>query len=118
MKKLARGFLVALFFGGASAHAIARDFVVGFSVLSASAAQLWVAQDAGIFDKHGLKVKPIFVQGGTRTTQALLAGDLDVAYVTTAGGTGTAEGGPEGTLYRITGLGVRGQPEHLSRIMV
>jgi len=44
--------------------------------------------------------------------------DLDVAYVTTAGGTGTAEGGPEGTLYRITGLGVRGQPEHLSRIMV
>ena len=42
--------------------------------------------------------------------------DLDVAYVTTAGGTGTAEGGPEGTLYRITGLGVRGQPEHLSRV--
>jgi len=42
--------------------------------------------------------------------------DLDVAYVTTAGGTGTHEGGPEGTLYRITGLGVQGQPEHLSRI--
>jgi sugar lactone lactonase YvrE len=42
--------------------------------------------------------------------------DLDVAYVTTAGGTGTSEGGPEGTLYRITGLGVVGQPEHLSRI--
>ena len=44
--------------------------------------------------------------------------NLDVAYVTTAGGTGTAEGGPEGTLYRITGLGVTGQPEHLSRIWV
>jgi D-xylonolactonase len=44
--------------------------------------------------------------------------DLDVAYVTTAGGTGTAEGGPEGTLYRITGLGVQGQPEHLSRVLV
>jgi D-xylono/L-arabinono-1,4-lactonase len=41
---------------------------------------------------------------------------LDVAYVTTAGGTGTTEGGPEGTLYRITGLGVVGQPEHLSRV--
>jgi D-xylono/L-arabinono-1,4-lactonase len=44
--------------------------------------------------------------------------DLDVAYVTTAGGTGTAAGGAEGTLYRITGLGVRGQAEHLSRVMV
>ena len=43
---------------------------------------------------------------------------LDVAYVTTAGGTGTAEGGPEGTLYRITGLGVVGQPEHLSRVLL
>jgi D-xylono/L-arabinono-1,4-lactonase len=44
--------------------------------------------------------------------------DLDVAYVTTAGGTGTGEGGPEGTLYRITGLETRGQPEHLSRILL
>lgn len=44
--------------------------------------------------------------------------NLDVAYVTTAGGTGTSEGGPEGTLYRITGLGVRGQPEQLSRILL
>jgi sugar lactone lactonase YvrE len=43
---------------------------------------------------------------------------LDVAYVTTAGGTGTAEGGAEGTLYRITGLGVRGQSEHLSRVLI
>ena len=42
--------------------------------------------------------------------------NLDVAYVTTAGGTGTAQGGPEGTLYRITGLGVRGQPEYVSRV--
>ena len=59
MKKLARFLLVAIFFGSASAQAIARDFVVGYSVLSASAAQLRVAHDAGIFDKHGLKVKPI-----------------------------------------------------------
>ena len=41
---------------------------------------------------------------------------LDVAYLTTAGGTGSAEGGPEGTLYRIAGLGAVGQAEHLSRV--
>src|SRR4051812_7175096 len=43
---------------------------------------------------------------------------LDVAYVTTAGGSGTAVGGPEGTLYRVSGLGVHGQAEHLSRVLV
>ena len=102
MKKLARVFLVALFFGGASAHAIARDFVVGFSVLSASAAQLWVAHDAGIFNKHGLNVKPIFVQGGTRTTQALLAGDLDVAYVAPPGIISAVAGGAHAVASAIS----------------
>jgi NitT/TauT family transport system substrate-binding protein len=102
MKKLARFLLVAIFFGSAAAQAIARDFVVGYSVLSASAAQLWVAHDAGIFDKHGLKVKPIFVQGGTRTTQALLAGDLDVAYVAPPGIISAVAGGAQ--LVFVTGI--------------
>ncbi len=43
--------------------------------------------------------------------------NLDIAYVTTAGGSGTAEGGPEGTLYRIAGL-AQGRPEFLSRILL
>ena len=102
MKKFARFLAVVLFFGGATAQAIARDFVVGYSVLSASAAQLWVAHDTGIFDKHGLKVKPIFVQGGTRTTQALLAGDLDVAYVAPPGIISAVAGGAQ--LVFVTGI--------------
>jgi D-xylonolactonase len=44
--------------------------------------------------------------------------ELNVAYVTTAGGSGTDQGGPEGTVYRISGLEARGQPEHLSRIFL
>jgi len=43
--------------------------------------------------------------------------NLEDAYITTAGGTGTAEGGREGTLYRIAGLS-RGQPEQLSQILL
>lgn len=81
MNKIAKFFIAVLLLSVTSAPVSARDLVVGYSVLSASAAQLWVAHEAGIFEKHGLKVNPIFVQGGTRTTQALLAGDLDVAYV-------------------------------------
>jgi NitT/TauT family transport system substrate-binding protein len=81
MKKSNQFLVVVLFFVATSSQSFARDLVVGYSVLSTSMAQLWTTHDAGIFDKHGLKVKPVFVQGGTRTTQALLAGDLDIAYV-------------------------------------
>jgi NitT/TauT family transport system substrate-binding protein len=102
MKKLIQVLVVALLFGGTLAHAIARDLVVGYSVLSASVAQLWVTQDAGIFDKHGLKVKPIFVQGGTRTTQALLSGDLDIAYVASPGIISAVAGGAQ--LVFLTGI--------------
>jgi D-xylono/L-arabinono-1,4-lactonase len=42
--------------------------------------------------------------------------NLDEAYVTTAGGTGAAGGGAEGTLFRVRGLGAVGQAEHYSKI--
>lgn len=102
MKKLTQFLAVALFFCGTSVQAFAQDLVVGYSVLSASASQLWVAHDAGIFDKHGLKVKPIFVQGGTRTTQALLAGDLDIAYVASPAIISAVAGGAQ--LVFVTGI--------------
>lgn len=44
--------------------------------------------------------------------------NLDEAFVTTAGGTGEAEGGPEGTLFRLMGLGTTGQGTHRSRILL
>lgn len=104
MKKLI-SFLWIILFVSISANsgpATARDLVVGYSVLSASAAQLWVAHDAGIFEKHGLTVKPIFVQGGTRTTQALLSGDLDIAYVASPAVISAVAGGAK--LVFVTGI--------------
>ncbi|MBI2370040.1 MAG: ABC transporter substrate-binding protein [Deltaproteobacteria bacterium] len=59
----------------------AQELVVGYNVIAATVAQLWVTHGAGVFQRHGLKVNLVFVQGGTRTTQALLAGDLAVAHV-------------------------------------
>lgn len=81
MTKIARLVVAVLSLNVLSVPVSARDLVVGYSVLATSVAQLWVTLDAGVFERHGLKVKPVFVQGGTRTTQALIAGDLDVAYV-------------------------------------
>lgn len=102
MTRMPRVLFGVLVFAAIVTPASARDFVVGYSVLSASAAQLWIAHGVGIFDKHGLKVNPIFVQGGTRTTQALLAGDLDVAYVGTPGIISAVANGAQ--LVFITGM--------------
>lgn len=54
----------------------------------------------------------------TRVSSVAFGGpELDVAYVTTAGGNAKDSPGADGTLYRVTGVG-RGQPEFRSRILI
>src|SRR5919106_548184 len=45
----------------------------------ASSAAYWVANDAGLFKKHGLDVDMLFINGSTRSVQSLVAGDLNFA---------------------------------------
>ncbi len=42
------------------------------------AAPLYVAQDAGIFRKHGFNLEMIFIAGGSLSTQALIGGSLEL----------------------------------------
>jgi NitT/TauT family transport system substrate-binding protein len=42
------------------------------------AAPLYVAQDAGIFRKHGFKLEMVFIAGGSLSTQALIGKSLDL----------------------------------------
>ena len=42
------------------------------------AAPLYVAQDAGIFRKHGFTLEMIFIAGGSLSTQALIGKSLDL----------------------------------------
>ena len=44
-----------------------------------SSAPYWIAKEAGIFNKHGLDMELIFINGSTRGIQSLIAGDLDFA---------------------------------------
>ncbi|MGH7854053.1 MAG: ABC transporter substrate-binding protein, partial [Candidatus Binatia bacterium] len=37
---------------------------------------VWVAKDAGYFQKNGLNVEPVQVRGGSLITLAILTGDL------------------------------------------
>jgi NitT/TauT family transport system substrate-binding protein len=51
--------------------------VVWFTV-GGQSAPLWVAQDAGIFQKHGLNVELVFIEGGTTAVQATVANEVQL----------------------------------------
>src|SRR5262245_14664606 len=53
----------------------------GVSTLSPNLWIPWLAKEAKIFDKHGLEVETILLNGSGRTSQALLSGSLFAASV-------------------------------------
>lgn len=75
--------LVALFgLSGAtwaSAQLRGEKLRVIYSAIGSSQSPLWIAQEAGIFKKHGLDVELLYVAGGSRAAQVVLAGEAPVA---------------------------------------
>ena len=67
MRSLARMiFALGLSLGAAqSALAQLTKISVGYSAISGDALPAWLAKDAGIFEKNGLDVQPVFFTGGT-----------------------------------------------------
>ena len=58
-----------------------KKVVIGYSGISPSQAPAWVAYDQGFFRKYGLDVDLIFIEGGSRTVQTLISGDVIAAQV-------------------------------------
>ncbi len=57
---------------------------IGMGAFSPTNSAIWVAEERGLFKKHGLEVEAIYIGGGAaRSVNALLAGDIQFA---TAGG--------------------------------
>lgn len=52
-----------------------REIKVGYP-LGGSSSYFWVAYRSGAFEKHGLKLEPIYIRGGLMGIQAALSGDL------------------------------------------
>src|SRR6516164_8498760 len=52
-----------------------RELKVGYP-LGGSASYFWVAYRSGSFEKHGLKLEPIYIRGGLMGIQAALSGEL------------------------------------------
>lgn len=70
--------LVSFFFIHA-VHAETKRIAAGYSAISATQTGFYLAKDAGIFEKHGLYVDPVYVAGATRIQQAIIAGEFALA---------------------------------------
>ena len=62
-----------------SAHAQTKRIAAGYSAISATQTGFYLAKDMMIFEKYGLYVDPVYVAGGSRMAQAIVAGEFALA---------------------------------------
>src|SRR5690349_5901775 len=69
-------------FAATSRIAAAADKVnFAYSAIAGAQAIPWITKEAGLFEKHGIDLQMIYIDGGPRAAQALLAGDVPIAQV-------------------------------------
>jgi NitT/TauT family transport system substrate-binding protein len=66
---------------GLAAAAPLEKLTIGWSAVAGSQAPFWITKEAGLFEKNGLDVIMIYLDGGSRATQAMMSGDLPIAQV-------------------------------------
>ncbi|MEK7340746.1 MAG: ABC transporter substrate-binding protein [Candidatus Binatota bacterium] len=76
--KLTRRLLILLFLL-APGLLHAQKIMLAHVAINPGQGLLWVARDAGLLTKYGLTADVVLIPGSPRTTQALIAGDLDYA---------------------------------------
>ena len=62
----------------ATLHAQTKRIPVAYSAVSASQSSFYLTKEAGLFEKHGLYVDPVYVASGTKVAQAVIAGEFPV----------------------------------------
>jgi NitT/TauT family transport system substrate-binding protein len=76
--------IALIFLAATAAAARAADQVLTTyqSVTIGSSTPLWIAKEAGFFERQGLDVKIVFVEGSPRTMQTLIAGEAQIVEST------------------------------------
>lgn len=73
--------VVALALLGFGAKAFAQSIKVGYAALVAGQVAVWIAKDGGYLAKRGIDAELIYIPA-TTATQALIAGEIQLAQVT------------------------------------
>lgn len=72
---------IMVIFSPHSLWAAGEKLVSGYSAIAGAQAVLWVAKDAGLFDKNGLDLTLIYLDGGSKATQSMMSGDVPIAQI-------------------------------------
>jgi NitT/TauT family transport system substrate-binding protein len=88
----------------AAQQAELRKLNLGTAFAATSTLPLWIADDQGLFKKHGLDVKMTFFQGSAAATQALLGGSVDLVFGSAAASVTAAGRGAPLALIATTSL--------------
>jgi NitT/TauT family transport system substrate-binding protein len=64
-----------------AASAPLEKLTIGWSAIAGSQAPFWITKEGGLFEKNGLDVTMIYLDGGSKATQAMMSGDLPIAQV-------------------------------------
>lgn len=75
---------------------------VAYVAVSGTQAALWMAQEAGLFRKHGLETRLIYIAGAAQVIQTMMAGDIQVAAAAPSGVVNVVLGG--GDLVTVAGM--------------
>lgn len=84
-RKMRVGFLFLLVIAGAllgtQLSLFGETLRIAYTATAMVYGPLWVTQESGIFKKHNLDVdKLLYIAGGTPSTQALIAGEVEIAF--------------------------------------
>ena len=77
-------FLIAVSLGSTPtlfAAATREKLTIGWSAIAGSQAPFWITKEAALFEKNGIDVTMIYVDGGSKATQAMMSGDMPIAQV-------------------------------------
>ena len=79
MKRILAVTILALLIHHTDGHAQNNHIAAGYSAISATQVGFYIAKDAKLFEKYGLYVDPVYVAGGSRMAQAIVAGEFALA---------------------------------------
>ncbi|HEY3167585.1 MAG TPA: ABC transporter substrate-binding protein [Candidatus Binatia bacterium] len=80
MRQLWVPLIIALCHGMALAQGTSR-VMSGYAAISGPHAVLWVARDAGLFEKNGLRTDVAYIRSGSTMSQTLVAGEIQMAQM-------------------------------------
>ena len=80
MRFILVALMVLLFHGTAVAQGLTR-VMSGYAAVSGPHAVLWVAREAGLFEKNGLRTDVTYIRSGSTMAQTLVSGEIQMAQM-------------------------------------